>query len=186
MGGRVIPYNPTPLFEPAAGAAADARICARAVGSLAHRATSGPANAAGKTARRMAEAIGDGLAAGGVPYKLIHMAVTDRSDALVEVFRSRAVLVGSPTINMGLLSSIMPILEDLRGLKFKNKVGAAFGSYGWSGESVRLIEEHFERCRIPLAAPHALAKWQPTPEDLEKCREMGRTVAKAVVAAVPA
>jgi len=136
--------------------------------------------------RRMAEAIGDGLAAGGVPFKLLHMAVTDRSDALVEVFRSRAILVGSPTVNMGLLPSIMPILEDLRGLKFKNKVGAAFGSYGWSGEGVRLIQEHFERCRIPLAAPHALAKWQPTAEDLGKCRELGRTVAKAVIAAVPA
>jgi len=136
--------------------------------------------------RRMAEAVGDGLEAEGVPYKMLHMAVTDRNDALVEVFRSRAILIGSPTINMGLLPTIMPILEDLRGLKFKNKIGAAFGSFGWSGEGVRLIEEHFEKCRIPLAAPHALAKWQPTPEDLEKCREMGRTVAKAVIADVPA
>ena len=132
--------------------------------------------------RRMAEAIGDGLADGGVPFKLLHMAVTDRNDALVEVFRSKAVIVGSPTVNQGLLPSIMPILEDLRGLKFKNKIGAAFGSCGWSGECVRQIEEHFEACNIPLAAPHVLAKWQPTGEDLEKCRGLGRAVAQAVVA----
>jgi anaerobic nitric oxide reductase flavorubredoxin len=134
--------------------------------------------------RKMAEAIGEGLAADGVPFRILQMAVTDRNDALVEVFRSRAVLVGSPTLNMGLLPSIMPILEDLRGLKFKNKVGASFGSYGWSGEGVRLIDEHFEKCRIPLAAPHVLAKWQPTAEDLDRCRAMGRTVAKAVQADV--
>jgi flavorubredoxin len=133
--------------------------------------------------RKMAEAIGEGLAAEGVPFKLIHMAATDRNDALVEVFRSRAILIGSPTVNMGLLPSLTPILEDLRGLKFKNKLGGAFGSYGWSGESVRQIEAHLQECRIPLAAPSVLAKWQPTPEDLEKCREMGRTVGKAVVAA---
>ena len=132
--------------------------------------------------RRMAEAIGDGLAAEGVPFKLLHMAVTDRNDALVDIFKARAVLIGSPTVNMGLLPTIMPILEDLRGLRFKNKIGAAFGSYGWSGECVRLIDEHLEKCKIPLAAPHLLAKWQPNAEDLEKCRAMGRAVGKAVKA----
>jgi anaerobic nitric oxide reductase flavorubredoxin len=134
--------------------------------------------------RKMAEAVGEGLAAEGVPFKLLHMAVTDRNDALVEVFRSRAVIIGSPTVNMGLLPSILPILGDLRGLKFKNKIGASFGSCGWSGESVRQIDEHFDACRIPLAAPHVLAKWQPTADDLGKCRAMGRTVAKAVMAAM--
>jgi flavorubredoxin len=132
--------------------------------------------------RRMAEAIGEGLAAGGVPFTVVHTAVMDRNDALVEVFRSRAVVVGSPTLNQGLLPSIMPILEDLRGLKFKNKIGAAFGSYGWSGECVRQIEEHLEKARIPLAAPHVMAKWQPMPQDLQRCRDLGRTVAEAVMA----
>jgi flavorubredoxin len=132
--------------------------------------------------RRMAEAIGDGLADGGVPYTLLHMAVTDRNDALVEVFRSKAVIVGSPTINQGLLPGIMPVLEDLKGLKFKNKIGAAFGSYGWSGECVRQIEEHLAACKIPVAAPHVLAKWQPTGEDLQKCRGLGRAVAHAIAA----
>ncbi len=134
--------------------------------------------------RKMAEAIGEGLAAEGVPFKLLHMAATDRNDALVEVFRAKAILVGSPTLNMGLLPSLMPVLEDLRGLKFRNKVGGSFGTYGWSGEGVRLIDEHFEKCRIPLAAPHVLAKWQPNAEDLEKCRAMGRAVAKVVLADV--
>jgi flavorubredoxin len=131
--------------------------------------------------RRMAEAVGDGLAAEGVPHKILHAAVTDRNDALVEVFRSKAVLVGSSTVNNGLLPSLMPILEEIKGLKFKNKIGAAFGSYGWSGEGVKLIEEHLAVCKFPIAAPGVLVKWQPTADDLEKCKALGRQVAKAVL-----
>ncbi len=127
--------------------------------------------------RRMAEAIGDGLAEEGVDHKLLHMAVTDRNDALVEVFKAHTVVVGSPTVNFGILPTVTPILEDLRGLKFKNKIGAAFGSYGWSGESVKLIEEHFDKCGIPLACKGIRCQWQPAEDDLAACREFGRNLA---------
>jgi flavorubredoxin len=132
--------------------------------------------------RRMAEAVGQGLRDAGVDYKLFHMAVTDRNDALAEIFRSGAVAVGSPTLNNGLLPTVTPILEDLRGLKFRNKVGAAFGSYGWSGESVKTIEAHFETCGIPLAAKGVRAKWQPDAEALDACRALGRQIADTLPA----
>jgi len=132
--------------------------------------------------RKMAEAIGEGLGAEGVPCKLFHMAVSDRNDVLTEIFKAKAVIVGSPTVNKGLLGGIMPVLEEMKGLAFRNKIGAAFGSYGWSGECVRIIEKHFEECKIPVVAPGVRAKWQPTPEDLKNCEELGRTVAKAVLA----
>jgi anaerobic nitric oxide reductase flavorubredoxin len=130
--------------------------------------------------RRMGEAVGEGLAAEGVPFKLFPMAISDRNDVITEVFKSKAVIVGSPTLNQGLIPTITPILEDLKGLKFQNKIGAAFGSYGWSGESVKLIEEHLTRCKIPLAAQGVRAKWQPKPADLEECRKLGRAAAKAI------
>ena len=130
--------------------------------------------------RRMAEAVGEGLAAERVPYKLFPMAISDRNDVITEVFKAKAVIVGSPTLNQGLIPTITPILEDLKGLRFQNKIGAAFGSYGWSGESVKLIEEHLTRCKIPLAAQGVRAKWQPKPADREECRKLGRAVAKAV------
>ncbi|MBI5488461.1 MAG: MBL fold metallo-hydrolase [Deltaproteobacteria bacterium] len=130
--------------------------------------------------RKMAEAIGRGLVEGGVPYRMFHLSVSDRNDVLTEIFRSRAVIIGSPTLNNGVLPTIMPILEDLRGLKFQNKLGAAFGSYGWSGESTKAIEEHLGRCRIPVVAKSVLAKWQPDAAALAACEEQGRTVAKAV------
>jgi anaerobic nitric oxide reductase flavorubredoxin len=133
--------------------------------------------------RKMAEAIGDGLREKGVDFKLFHMAVTDRNDAITEIFQARAIIIGSPTLNNGVLPTITPILEDCRGLRFQNKIGAAFGSYGWSGESVKLIEEHFQACKIPLAAEGVKAKWQPDGDALAACRGLGEAVAQSVLAA---
>ncbi len=132
--------------------------------------------------RHMAEAIGAGLAAAGVPYRLFYMPTADRNDVVTEIFKARAVIVGSPTFNQGVLPTITPIMEDLKGLKFQNKVGAAFGCYGWSGEAVKLIEEHLEKCKIPRVAEGLRAKWQPKPDDLARCRELGSAVARAVKA----
>lgn len=132
--------------------------------------------------RRMAEAIGEGLAAAGVPHALYHMAVSDRNEVLAEVFRAKAIIVGSPTLNRGLLPTITPILEDLRGLGFQHKIGAAFGSFGWSGESVKEIEGHLERSKVQKVADGVSVKWQPTAEDLERCRALGQAVAQAVLA----
>ena len=128
----------------------------------------------------MAEAIGYGLAANGVPYKMFHVAVSDRNDVTTEVFKAKAIIVGSPAFNQGVLPTVSPIFEDLKGLKFQNKIGAAFGSYGWSGESVKIIEEHLSKCKIQLVTESVRAKWQPKPDDLSKCKELGRKVAQAV------
>jgi flavorubredoxin len=133
-----------------------------------------------ESTRRMAEAIGEGLASEGVPHKLFHMAVTDRNDVITELFKTKAIIIGSPTLNNGLLPTITPILEDCRGLRFQNKIGAAFGSFGWSGECVKIIEKHFTDCKMPIVAEGVLVKWQPRESDLERCRELGRTVARAV------
>jgi flavorubredoxin len=130
--------------------------------------------------RRMAEAIGDGLRDEGVDFKLFHMAASDRNDVITEIFQSKAVIVGSPTLNSGVLPTISPILEDLRGLGFANKLGAAFGSYGWSGEALKYIEAHLEQCNIQQVAEGVQAKWQPEADELESCRAMGRQVGKAV------
>jgi flavorubredoxin len=130
--------------------------------------------------RQMAENIGYGLAESGVTYKIFNAAVSDRNDVITEIFRAGAVVVGSPTFNNGLLPTIRPVLEDLKGLKFQNKIGAAFGTYGWSGESVGILEEHLKSCKIPLAAPGVKAKWQPGGEDLARCKELGKQVADAL------
>jgi flavorubredoxin len=128
----------------------------------------------------MAEAIGQGLAAEGVPYKAFHAAVSDRNDVITEVFKAKAIIVGSPTFNQGVLPTIAPILEDLKGLKFQNKIGAAFGTYGWSGEAVKIIEEHLNLCKVQPVVEGIRAKWQPKSDDLVRCKDLGQKVAKAI------
>ena len=129
---------------------------------------------------KMARAIGDGLAEEGVEHKLFYMGLSDRNDVITEIFKSKAVIIGSPTLNKGLLPTITPILEDIKGLGFENKIGASFGSYGWSGECVKIIDQHFENSKIPVVAEGVLAKWQPKAEDLEKCKALGHKVAKLI------
>lgn len=130
--------------------------------------------------RRMAEAIGEGLFSENVPYKNFLLPTSDRNDIITEIFKAKAVILGSPTFNGGILPTMTPILEDIRGLKFQNKIGAAFGCYGWSGESVKLIEEQLAKSKITKVADGVSAKWQPKAEDLAKCRELGVLVGRAI------
>ncbi len=132
--------------------------------------------------RRMAEAIGEGLAARDVDFKAYYMPVSDRNDVLAEVFKAGAVIVGSPTLNNGIMPTIAPIMEDLKGLRFTNKVAAAFGSYGWSGEAVKRIEDHLAECKFDIAGEGVRAKWQPDRDALDSCRALAEKVAGALPA----
>ena len=129
---------------------------------------------------KMAHAIAEGLEQVGMRYKLFHMGVSDRNDVLTEIFKAKGIIIGSPTLNNGLLPTIKPILEDLKGLKFKNKVGAAFGSYGWSGECIKIIEENLEKAKVKKLQEGIKIKWQPTKEELDKCVEFGKDFAKCL------
>lgn len=131
----------------------------------------------------MAEAIGEGLAEKGVDHKLLHMAVTDRNDALVEVFKARTVAVGSPTMNNGILAGLSPILEEMKGLRLKNKLGATFGSYGWSGGAPKIVQQRLADAGFEIVHEPLECKWQPGPEELEACRQFGRDLAAVTLQA---
>jgi flavorubredoxin len=136
--------------------------------------------------RHMAEAIGDGLRDAEIDFKLFHMAVSDRNDVITEIFQSGGLVIGSPTLNNGVLPTVAPILEDVKGLKFANKVTAAFGSYGWSGEAVNTIEQHLEDSKLPVSVEGVRAQWQPTDDDLDNCRRLGKTLGQKVLEAAGA
>ena len=128
----------------------------------------------------MANAVGEGLASEGVKYSMVHAAVSDRNDIVTDVFQAKAIILGCPTFNQGILPTMAPILEDLKGLKFQNKIGAAFASYGWSGESLSILEEHLSRCKFTQAAPGVKIKWRPTEADKKRCYQMGELVARQI------
>jgi flavorubredoxin len=133
--------------------------------------------------RHMAEAIGEGLSVAGLPFTIFNSATADRNDIMTEMFLSRAIILGSPTFNNGILPTLAPVLEDMKGLKFKNKLGAAFGTYGWSGEGADILENHLKLCGYTVAAPAVKAKWQPDAAALEACRRLGTAVGEACKAA---
>ena len=91
--------------------------------------------------RKMAEAIAGGIREEepSVLVKIFNVVRGDKNDIITEVFKSKAILVGSPTVNKGLFSAVAGIMEEIRGLGFKNKKAGAFGAYGWSGEAVKMI-----------------------------------------------
>lgn len=125
--------------------------------------------------RRMAEVMAEGMKAVDptVTIKILNTSKYDKNDVISEVFKSKAILVGSSTINNGILSSTAAMLEMIKGLKFKNKKAVAFGSYGWSGESVKIIEKHLEESGLPLVAPGLKILWKPDEAALEQCRHYG-------------
>jgi anaerobic nitric oxide reductase flavorubredoxin len=86
------------------------------------------------------------------------------------------VLVGSSTINNGILTAVAGILEMMKGLKFTNKKAAAFGSYGWSGEAVKIITQQLKDAKFDVVNEGIRELWNPDEEALERCREYGRSL----------
>ncbi len=131
--------------------------------------------------KRMAEAIVKGILEidKKVNVKLYNIAKSDKNDLITEIFKSRIILVGSPTIGGGILSGVAEILEMIKGMRFKNKKAASFGCYGWSGESIKVIKEHLEKSGFSIINDGIRALWNPDDVSLEKCVEFGREIAKA-------
>lgn len=128
----------------------------------------------------MAEAITEGIHSQGVFVKPIKLRETHRSDIMAEVLESRAVVVGSPTLNNGLFPTLADFLTYMKGLRPKNKLGAAFGSYGWSGEGVGLIEKYLQEMKFEMIEAGLKLQYVPDSTGLEACRELGRKIGRAV------
>ena len=129
--------------------------------------------------RIMAERIAEGIKKGDeeVNVKLFNLAKSDKNDVITEIFKSKAILVGSSTINRGILTSVAAILEEIEGLKFKNKKAAAFGCYGWSGESVKVITEALKKAGFEIINDGIKTLWNPDDEAIKKCIEYGSSFA---------
>lgn len=129
--------------------------------------------------RLMAEAIARGIKAEApaTTVKIFNAAKEDKNDILTEVFRSKAVLVGSPTINYGYSYAIAGILEMLKGMRLKKKKAAAFGSYGWSGEGAKLISAALAEAGFEVADEGCRTLWVPDDKALKDAEAYGKAFA---------
>lgn len=104
--------------------------------------------------------------------KLFNIAKADKNDVMTEVFKSKAIAVGSPTVNQDILSSATGWLAFLKELRFKNKKAAVFGCYGWSGEGNKLLREKLQEAGFDTVAPEIRCSWNPLPEDLDQAKDI--------------
>lgn len=125
--------------------------------------------------RLMGESIAEGLRSEGLKFRLYNCSLYDQSDLIAELFKAKGIIVGSCTVNNGVLRSIAGILDEIKGHKFKGKMGAAFGSYGWSGEAPKHISKFLEDAGIKIISDPISFRYKPSVEDLARCYEFGQS-----------
>ena len=130
----------------------------------------------------MAKAIVYSLGEEGVDARPMNLRACHRSDIVTEVIDAGAVVIGSPTLNNGLFPTISDVLTYIKGLKPQNKIGAAFGSYGWSGEAVKLINKELEEMKFEVIDPGLKIQYVPDEKGIEACYELGKKNAQALPA----
>lgn len=122
---------------------------------------------------KMARAILEGIARAGVPAILYKASASDSNDIMAQLLESKAIVVGSSTINNDMLVPVAAFLDEVKGLKPLNKLGAAFGSHGWRGGAVESIEKQLTEGKVQLAMDPLKVQWAPDEEFLEECRDWG-------------
>lgn len=130
-----------------------------------------------ESTEKMMLAVASGLAEEGVSVKVMSMKNNHHSTVMSEIFEAAAVVVGSPTHNNGILPMMADMLTYMKGLRPQNKLGAAVGSFGWSGECVKILNKWLEDVGCEIVEPNIKVKHIPTHDTLKDCVELGRTLA---------
>lgn len=138
----------------------------------------------GNTAR-MAEAIYAG--AEGVPG--VRVSLYDLEGSEVDPFvdlieEADGIVFGSPTINGDAVKPVWDLLSSLAVVNVKGKLGAAFGSFGWSGEAIPMMEDRMRGLKMRLPLDGVRIKLIPSDEELQRCAEFGRGIAEALTGAL--
>ena len=129
---------------------------------------------------KMAMAIAEGAVSKGVEVKMLKLRATDLTEVVTQILDSKAVIVGSPTLNNQMFPTIGYFLTYIMGLKPKDKVWSFFGSYGWGGGAVRAMTEMARKAGFEVHEPGIEVKYIPTADDLKKCFELGKQFATEI------
>ena len=130
--------------------------------------------------KQMAERIGQGISEvdKDVVIKLFNISKTDENDLATEVFKSKAIAVGSPMVSNGCLRSLAGIMYYMKELKFKEKKAVSFGSYGWSGESPDVLAEMLKTAGFEVINEPLKVKWTMTDEAINQAIDFGKALAE--------
>ena len=129
---------------------------------------------------KMAMSIAEGAVSQGVEVKLMKLRATDLTEIVTQILDSKAVIVGSPTLNNQMFPTLGYFLTYISGLKPKGKIWGFFGSYGWGGGAVRNMIEMVRKAGFEVHEPGIEVKYIPSAEDLKRCFELGKQIATEI------
>jgi len=121
----------------------------------------------------MADAIVEGARSRNLEAK----AVNFHEVRIEELKDADAIAIGSSTFHYKMLPPMEKFIESLEKAKIKAKVGAAFGSYGWSGEAPVMIAEKMRELGMDVIDPVLRIQYQPVEKDIEECKRLGKDIA---------
>jgi flavorubredoxin len=128
--------------------------------------------------QKMALALQNGLEDAGVPVTMRFLQTSHISEVITDLLMTKLILIGSPTLNNGMLPSIGSLLTYIKGLRPKNRIGYAFGSFGWGGQGAKLVAEAVADFGWEMPEPMSNIKFVPDPSELDAVRETGRRLGK--------
>ncbi len=129
---------------------------------------------------KMARAISSGIESENVNVRLMNTRKCHRSDIVTEILDAGAVVVGSPTLNNGIFPVVADVMTYIKGLRPQNKIAAAFGSYGWSGEAVKILNQMFSEMGMSIVDDGVKVQYVPDKDDLEKSFNLGVKIAETL------
>ncbi len=130
---------------------------------------------------QLAWALEQSLSENGVPVTVRPLKVNHISDIMTDVLTSKLILLGSPTLNNGILPTMAEFVTYLKGLRPKNRLGYAFGSYGWGGQAVSELENVMADLKWECPIQGSNVEYVPDPEELTDVADAGRQLAEAVL-----
>lgn len=130
----------------------------------------------------MAKDIAEGIAAEGVTVEVLKLTETDRSEAMARILTSRAVIIGTPTLNNNMFPTVADMAVYMKGLRPKGRIGAAFGSYGWAGGAVKDLQAVMKDGGLEVPFEPLEVQYVPDAAARQKCFEFGREIALKIKA----
>ena len=130
---------------------------------------------------RMMEAVARGMSDGGLCTVRVHdVARTHVSYIIRDVWRYKGLILGSPTYDLGLFPPMQHLVHLLAEKRIEKRKVGIFGTYGWSGGGVKALQAFAEKAKLEVLEPVVEARFSPKPDDIARCRELGRAMARAV------
>lgn len=130
--------------------------------------------------KQIAEAITNGLKENGVNVYLYDISESNLSEIVDKIERSKALLVGSPTINQDAVKPVWDLLSLICPINNRGKIATAFGSYGWSGEAVPMLIDRLKGLKFNTEIEGLKVKFKPSEDDLIKAKELGNMIANRI------